>query len=226
MARNYKPKAKKQTAKEKELNNTVRKVVKHELAVEAENKYLINTYSPTSINYDYPAIKRVSDIGAGVGVNQRVGNKIKVKHVHINGGIFPYSTTASTGDPCIVRMIVFTMTDDSVLTDTSAASLAQLLEGYGGTISSDAFCPYYPPNLGRFKVLTSKYFRVGSNIYDGSPQAIHVDEFVKMGLTLDFPSGASIAVKNAIYVAFTSTMPLSAGSPTFSGKIRVSFEDL
>lgn len=166
--------AKKRTYKKK---SSIKKMIKREISRQAEDKEACvlnlgrNIYSVAAGAFDSSNIIECGfsatalSIAQGTSQGGRVGNKIRVKSLKIQGTLVPKSYNATSNpdpQPCQYRMILFynRNTPNAVPTPQASADIVQ----FGSTVSSfddDLIDQWAPLNTDTYNILAQKRCKVG-----------------------------------------------------------------
>lgn len=102
-------------------------------------------------------------IQQGVGVNSRVGNKIKTKYLMMKGTIvpLPYNATTNTAPaPLMVKMVVFYDRTNPTQEPQPATNMFQQ-QGANAGFFNDLTDLWRPYNTDRYRILTTRSFKLG-----------------------------------------------------------------
>lgn len=166
--------AKKRSYKKK---SSIKKMIKREISRQAEDKEAVvlnlgrNIYSVAAGAFDSSNIIECGfsatalNIAQGTSQGGRVGNKIRVKKLKIQGTLVPQPYSATTNpdpQPCQYRMILLynKNTPNAVPTPQASADIVQ----FGSTVSSfddDLIDQWAPLNTDTYTVLAEKRCKVG-----------------------------------------------------------------
>lgn len=179
----YKARTRKTNAARKRTTTGLKKMVRREIARNIENKntqYLgtskdiIPSNSPGFDGNIFPVTPHGSylQINWGNTPSSRVGNKIKIKNLKMGGVIFPlsYNSVSNvTPCPCQVKVWFFYDKTDGTAIPTPQGS-ADFLQ-YGSSslaLQNNLFDHSMPINTDRYRVLTTRTFKVGYSTYLGT----------------------------------------------------------
>jgi len=167
----------------KRKTSGIKKMVRREIARNIENKtfqYLgtgLDILPSTSVSFDsniipcYPSAGYLA-INQGNGQGQRSGSKIKIKKLKIDGIMFPLAYNAvSNLTPCPVHIKVWFFYDKEEPNAIPAPAAAADFFQFGSTsigFQNELFDHTMPVNTDRYRVLTTRTFKVGYASYLGT----------------------------------------------------------
>lgn len=158
----------------------IKKMVRREIARNTENKtfqYLgtgLDLLPSTSVSFDsniIPVTPYASylAINQGTGQGQRIGNKIKIKKLKIDGIMFPLGYNAvSNLTPCPLQIKFWFFLDKEEPNAIPAPAVAADFFQFGSTsigFQNELFDHTMPVNTNRYRVLTTRTFKVGYSGY-------------------------------------------------------------
>lgn len=183
----YRRKAPKRTYKRKsyakKVSKPIKTAIRREIARNTENKKsqyysnqrtlvtpidsaLFNTSNIIPLGPDPASVV----ISQGTGQGQRVGNEIKTKKLVFRGTLFPMPQDANFNSiprPMMVKMWIFYDKTDPTAVPSPVNNFFQ----NGNTqrsLQSNLTDMWAPVNTDRYRVLTTKMFKLGTASYDGS----------------------------------------------------------
>lgn len=194
-----------------------------------ELKYIDNNIGTSAITNVPSTVTYLTPIVAGTGATNRIGNKILVKSIRLNG-ILTLNVTNPV--PATVKIMF--------LLDKEPNANAPILTGANSSSgrmfdSTSVVNPYTlldPVNTQRYTLLKQAYWNL-KQAYTGSKDTTKIDmfyRFPKGGINLEFAANNAVSadiVSNSLHCVFISEHPI-AGTfyPTFIGNTRVRFTDV
>lgn len=191
--------------------SSVKKIVKREIARNAENKssQYYNFSAPmasiptTSFDSEnvYPLGPFGSDSNSilqGVSQGQRIGNRIKTKKLMFRGNfvVAPYDAADNTApQPVNLKMWIFydKRSPTSVPTPKAAANFFQ----NGGTsrgFANDLTDMWAPVNTDVYRVLATRQFKLGNSTYEGNPGGSSAQPGQQFYANNDYKYNASFSI--------------------------------
>lgn len=223
-----KARARKSYATRKKSLTGLKKLVRREISRNIENKtfqYLgtgLDILPSNSPGFDaniipcYPAAGYLA-ITQGLGQGQRIGNKIKIKKLKIDGVIFPQPYNAvSNLTPCPTQIKVWFFYDKEEVNAVPAPATAADFFQFGSTaigFQNEFFDHTMPVNTDRYRVLTSRIFKVGYASYSGTGTQPQQGNFASN----DFKLNARLRVDLTKYVVKHCTYRDNNSTPTTRG---------
>lgn len=158
-------------------NIAMRRLIQSEIAREIENKdtqsYNLskNIVSSSSPTFQDNVIQLGPNNNAtepmpilqGVGVNSRVGNKIKTKYLMFKGTVVPLPYEATTNPqpvPMQVKMVIFYDKTTPTQEPQPASNMFQM-QGANAGFYNDLTDLWRPYNTDRYRILTTRTFKLG-----------------------------------------------------------------
>jgi len=162
---------------------SIKKMIKREISANVETKtqqYLGTSYDllpSNSPGFDsniipcYPASTFLT-IASGTGQGARIGNKIKIKNLKIDGVLFPLAYSATSNlTPCPLHIKIWFFYDKEEPNALPAPNAANDFFQFGnGSIGfqNELFDHTMPVNTDRYRVLTSRIYKLGYASYQGT----------------------------------------------------------
>jgi len=179
----YKTRARKTTLARKKSSTSLKKIVRREIANNVENKtiqYLGTAYDilpSNSPGFDsniipcYPAATYLN-IQQGLGQGARIGSKIKIKNLKIDGVLFPLAYSATSNlTPCPTQIKIWWFYDkeegNAVPQPVASNDFFQFGSGAIG-FQNELFDHTMPVNADRYRVLTTRTYKLGYANYQGT----------------------------------------------------------
>lgn len=180
--------AKKRTYKKRTYKKRampIKRMIRREIARNVENKTQQNFVLQQDILPSSAATAAFDDlitplqpdavgliISQGTGQGQRIGNRIKIKKLTFKGVIHPTqynATTNATPAPVMIKMWIFYNKENPTLTPTVKADgdFLQFGNGISG-LQNDLMDMFAPVNQDKYRVLTSRIFKLGYASYTGT----------------------------------------------------------
>lgn len=172
--------AKKIPYKRKATVGTVKRIVKKEIAKNVENKHREvlnlgrNLYSSASGPFNASNVIQVSpgstslDIAQGTADGTRIGNRIKIKYLGFKGTLVSntYDATVNpTPKPMQIKCFIFyERNDPSTFPPNPRADFLQF-NSTTSALTNDLVDLWAPINNDKYRVLTSRTFKLGSSTY-------------------------------------------------------------
>lgn len=182
----YKARTRKTNLTRKKSSSALKTMVRREIARNIENKtfqYLgtgLDILPSTSVSFDsniipcYPAAGYLA-INQGAGQGQRSSNLIKIKKLKIDGIIFALGyNSVSNLTPCPTQIKVWFFYDKEEPNAVPAPAAAADFFQFGSTaigFQNELFDHTMPVNTDRYRVLTTRTFKVGYSGYTGGTGA-------------------------------------------------------
>lgn len=168
----------KKTAPPSHLTNAQKKDVKKLIHNQIEDKYVDDLYSYTDQAYNtgLTTPRILTTIAQGVTVNQRIGDKVKLKSLHIRMSAY-HNTFSSSDDANHIRVIVFKW---KLSTFVSVPATSGILSSPSGALTLDygTNSPYLWKNKedDDFAILYDRKFCL--NVGQGVPIEIKLNKFL------------------------------------------------
>ena len=208
----------------------IKKLIKREIAKNVENKtfqYLDDVYDilpSNSPGFDAnivpvaPAAGGFLTISQGLGQGQRIGNRIKIKKLTVSGVIIanPYNaTTNPTPAPVQVKVWFFYDKEEwnAVPTPQTAGDFLQ----FGNTslgLQNQLYDHSMPINNDRYKVLTTRVFKVGYASFNGATGGVPLQGYFANN---DFKLNCNFKVDLTKYAIKNVEFRDTATTPTTRG---------
>lgn len=201
----------------KVVNKAVNKLLNME-----ETKQAVTTISPAAgyASAQNPTIRYINHVAIGTGINQRVGQKIRLKKLTIRGSMANGSATG----PSQARLVLFW---DSQNNGTLPVN-ADLMQDT--TAATNFNSPYLITNRKRFHVVYDKQFAF--NNHGGSTDQAEVKKFkitknFKKGHLIQYNTGTAATQADSVGGSFFSwfSTDSAAGQPFLSWDVEYLYKD-
>lgn len=232
----YRRKAPKKTYKRKSYARKkvpLKKMIRREISRNIENKSIQNYNLDRTLTSVFSTFDSSSgpvgnivtlgpdpfalNITQGVGQGQRIGNKIKTKRLTFKGTICPFSYGATYNpepQPVQVKIFIFYDKDDPNAVPQPAANANFFQNGNSSTgFHGDLVDMWSPVNTDRYRVLTTKTFKLGFASATGTGSVPATQGFSNNDFKLNCNFSFDLTKHYPKYVTYndTSTTPLSRG---------------
>jgi len=203
----------------------LRQIVKREIARNVENKtaqqYSLNQnlYPSNSASFSYNTIELGINpnmtINQGVGSSGRIGNEIKTKKLTWKGIIAPLPYDATYNNlptPVVLKLWIFYDKTDPTAIPAPLSNFFQ----YGGTnkgFSNDLVDTIFPENTDRYRILTTRTFKLGFANYEGSGLNAAAQAFANN----DFKFNQEFSIDLTKYYPQRVRFDENVGTPTTRG---------
>lgn len=177
---------KRRTFKKKTGKPGIRKIVKREIARQAENKTAQvlnlgqNLVSSNNLGFNTQNVIDVGissvalNIAQGVGQGQRIGNKIRIRKLTFRGTLvpLPYSANNTVPRPSQVKMWIVYNKEATTVAPQPQTDFFQ----FGNSSSpfqNDLVDMWAPVNTDKYRVLASKQFKLGYASYGQAADGVY-----------------------------------------------------
>jgi len=178
----------------------------------AEKKFLDSYLNVASINTITPTFLLVNGVGAGTGFNERVGRKIKIKSIQLNGVVI-----VGTAVPARVRLML--VLDRQA--NGSTPSIGNILDNTTILVNSKAFMNL--DNRARFSVIWDKKVTLDAVMKTQVDYSVFKKKLIDVTYSGTTNGIGSISTNSIWFVAVSDQGVTNA--PTFVGGVRIRYTD-
>lgn len=176
--KSYRKKGKRSFArKRKTVKRVAARVVSRAAEIKQVQAYAFrkNVYPSTSPNFGGANVFPVGltnatySVSQGVGASNRVGNRITTKRLIMRGSFSPAAYDSGTNPnpkPQLVKMVFFLDRSDPNAVPVVTSNFFQM-QNVNGPFLDDVVDMWRPINTDRYRIFTTKTFKVGNALYDG-----------------------------------------------------------